>query len=490
MLGLDLKPQGETLARLLEARGRDGLYLYPETVVEMPRRSTKTTAILDTVLGRAQTRPGYRCVYTAQSGTIASRVLIEHAKLLINNGLAVESPAKRQHPDKIVFYANGGRERLEWPRLTGDGRIVVTAKQLEDGLVDPGRCVTVEDLDALEDDERPQVRQSAVWAVPPDAGAVRSQASDDIVIDEAGELEGQRGVDLLDGVLPLMDTRPLGQLVVAGTPGLVRAGMFWGLLEEGRAGGRHAPGILDYAARDSDDPTDRAVWRRVHPGLASGLTTMAVLERRYHRLGPVKFAREYLCQWPPSATDAAIDAAAWAEARVDVVPAPERVGVAYDVAVDDSSAAVALAWRDEAGVAYVAVEHYRPGVGWLPDAVHALARRRRVPVRYDRIGANLNAANEVERLRGVRLVSGGQQQTMAAEQLLVSALAEGRLRHFGEPPLDSAVEGAAWRLTQGGRMFGRRSSTSDVVPLVAAALALAQFDALPAPADLTVVRAG
>lgn len=439
MLGLPLLPQGERVAGLLEAM-RGGERMYKTAVVQMPRRATKTTSVWATILGRAATREGYRCVTTAQSGAIASRILLEHAELMLRNGQAVESREARSGSDKPVLYRNGGREHLDFPN------------------------------------------GSRVWVVPPDAGAVRSAAADDIVIDEAGEFDGDKGRDFLQGVLPLMDTRgPLAQLVIAGTPGRVRSGMFWEELESARRGEERETGVLDFSAADSDDPEDRAVWRRVHPGPSSGLTPMKVLERNFRKLGPVRFAMEYLCMWPFDATTSAIDLEKWAAAGVGVEERPDRFGMAFDVARDGSSAAVCVAWRDADGVARVGVLEHRMGSSWVAGVVHRRAREWRVPVRYDNIGTNHGPATEIARMRpgGVRLVPGSMREAIAATQTLVSAVTDGRVRHFDQPSLTAAVEGAAWRQVEGGRLFGWRSSTSDITPLNAAAWALWQYDAAP-----------
>jgi len=103
-----------------------------------------------------------------------------------------------------------------------------------------------------------------------------------------------------------------------------------------------------------------------------------------------------------------------------------------------------------------------------------------VALRYDAIGANHGVAAEIDRLRGVRLVSGGLKDAMGAAQRVASDLAEDRLRHFGQSSLTAAAEGAAWRQTEGGRLFARKASAQDVSPLVAASLALWEFDAAPA----------
>src|SRR4249920_3630323 len=88
MLGMPLLPQGVRIARLLEARRGPGA-AYGEVVLQVPRRATKTTAVLATIIGRCSTRPGFKAVFTAQSGTIASRILVEHAEILVRNGHAV-----------------------------------------------------------------------------------------------------------------------------------------------------------------------------------------------------------------------------------------------------------------------------------------------------------------------------------------------------------------------------------------------------------------
>lgn len=475
MLGLPLKEQGVRVARLLEARNprRPDEALRQELVVQMPRRATKTTSIFATMLGRCDTRRGHRVVVTAQSGNIASQIMREHAQVLLARGYAVESRGRRRRPDRIVYYANGGRERLEWPSTDADGNVIDVAQEEYDD-------VSPEELEEL------GIRLgSKMWAVPPDPGAVRSQASDDIWIDEAGELEGDVGNDLLTGVLPLMDTRgPLAQIIVSGTPGRFRAGMFWELLSEARDGGRLAPGILDYSATDAEatDPktvSDPKVWRRVHPGLSSGLVTAKTLEKRLYRLGPLKFAREYLCMWPLDGSVSAIDMAKWRALAVPQEPLPDRFGLAYDVANDGATAAIAAAWRDPAGIARVAILDYRNGANWVAPVAHKIARKYRMPIRYDGIGANHGPSIQIKKLRGAALIAGYLKDAAAAAQLLTENLDDRLLVHFDQSSLNAAAEGAAWRLTEGARLFARKLATDDPVPIVAASLALYQYDQLP-----------
>ena len=63
----------------------------------------------------------------------------------------------------------------------------------------------------------------------------QQEAFDLVLCDEAGELDPEKAEALLAGILPTLDTRPTAQIVVAGTPGEVRAGLLWTRLERLRA---------------------------------------------------------------------------------------------------------------------------------------------------------------------------------------------------------------------------------------------------------------
>lgn len=444
MLGLPLLPQGERVAALLEARNRkgDGV-LYPETVIQMGRRSTKTTSIWATLIGRAMSKTGYKCVYTAQSGNIASRILLEHAQLLVANGYARYSQERSDRPDLAVVYRNGGREYIDFPN------------------------------------------GSRIWVVPPEAGAVRSAAADDIVIDEAGEFEGTKGADFLNAVRPLQDTRgDLAQLIITGTPGKMRSGMFWDLLQEGRSGSNRELGTLDYSIADDEDPDDRRVWRRVHPGPSSGLTPMKILEKRRAAMGLEAFAREYLGLWPTDASTGALDVAAWRESAIPFPDErPNRSVIAVETPRDQTCTAVVEVWRDADGRACIEVLAFRPGVSWAAQFARDVASRLRVPVVVDEIGGgNTGTASALRRFSRPPLTVETPKtlHVGAAAQHLANELREGRVRHFNQPDLTNAVESAAWRpMGRDGRAFMRRSGGAAIAPVVAASHALWHYDQMP-----------
>lgn len=439
MLSLPLLPQGVQVSGVLAAT-KHGRPLYPTVGVLMPRRASKTTAVWATLLGRCRARPGYKIVTTAQDGLRARNRFREVLRAL----------------EAGDFTGDKGGQRI-------------------------GRVLWGAGSEAIEFDNG-----SRIWVVKPEAGALRGEAADVMLFDEAGELSEQHSEDLVAGALPLMDTRPGGQVIIAGTPGTARTGLLWTTMEQGRRreGG---VGIVDYSIRDSesavifpDDGGDavlnEAVLRRVHPGVGT-LTTMRVMRDRFSKMALSKFEREYLCRFPITDLTTALDLARWADSEIETFGLrPERVAVAFDVAPDSSAAALCAAWRDDDGRAHVELLGYQAGTAWLPARAEAAARKHRTSIAHDTIGANTDPADVMHRRR-IGLAPLNLRAMQGAAGRFSSELDEDRLRHYGQDDLTRAVEGAAWRTVgEGGRLFARMKSAHEVCPLVAASAALWHYD--------------
>ncbi len=458
LLGQPLLRQGEEIARVMEARRarHADRVRYPDVVVEMGRRGGKTTSIWSVILGRAATRESYRAVVTAQTGNIASRILVEMGNRMVRNGTAALS--KEGRDDLPALYLSNGKEHIVWP----NGNVV--------------------------------------WAVPPDAGSVRSAEADDILVDESGELDVVKGADFLDAVRPLQDTKgPLAQFIMAGTPSTKgRSGPFWATLEKARNKAEPDQGIVDWCVKDNetflvypdgeDAPPvlDRKVVRRVHPGPDSGLTPYSVLEKRFKDLGAVVFGREYMSLWAPDHTVRAIDADEWRAREVVGVAPPPWCGVGFDCERNGTAGSIALAWRVE-GAPVVALTDYRPGTAWVANAVRGIRERHpRVPVANDPWGPSMPTVEDLERGAGRRRVDvlrPGFRGMAGATQTFVRRLPD----HLAQPDLERAVEGATWREVEVGRLFDRRRSTDDISPLVACVLALWAYDNRPQRPRIGVV---
>lgn len=443
MQGLPITRQGEEIAAVMEALDKHGRPLYRDVVILIPRRASKTTSIWNVILGRCVSRPGYKVVTTAQDGIRARNRFREVQRAM----------------ERLDFEGKGDPAnrlgRLRW--ANGD--------------------------EAIEFDNG-----SRIWVVPPESGAFRGDAADLILFDEAGELSAQRSEDLSSGALPIMDTRPDGQVVYAGTPGTSRQGLLWDKFQAAQ-GKKSKVGIVGYYAEDHETTFQYEVdgsyklnsklLRRVHCGIGT-LTKLDIIASRAEAMSPIQFEREYMCRFPFDSATSAISSAKWKAARspVSLPPRPDKIGLAFDIAPDGSSAALVAAWRDENEKAHVEVLAAEWGSDWLAAEVRKATKKYRVPVAYDTIGANTDVADRLKRLR-VSLAPLYIRQMEGAAARFAQLLETGRLVHYDQEDLNKAAQGAVWRnVGENGRLFARKASAADVCSLVAASEAIWQYDQL------------
>jgi phage terminase large subunit-like protein len=395
----------------------------------VPRRAGKTTVLLAIALGRCLCRPGYTVLFTAQSGTKASARFLELARSL-----------ERRQPDPDVrgfrIMRGAGNQNLTF--FNGSLFQVLTPK--------------------------------------PDA--FRGDAGDMILLDEAQEHTVDESAELLGAILPTMDTRPGAQLVVAGTAGERRSGLFWDVLDEGRREVK-GTGIVEFAAPDTiteEEAGMPSTWEASHPGIGT-LTDLETIEKRFEKLPLPQFMREYLGVWPEDYTQSVIDKVKWMELAQDFEKKPEHFALAFDVSVDGSVACIAAAWREN-GKAYVEIVEHKLGTEWLVPRLNELARSYRTLIGHDTVGAALVEAEALNRLRPRPRVQPLAYRDIApACAMFMKEFNEGTLRHFDQSSLNDAVGKAVKRpLGENGWAWGRRASGGDITPLAAATFALRTFD--------------
>lgn len=453
LLGLQLldepvppTPQGAMVAGVILARhpsrvttAGEAAPLYSSVTVQLGRRGAKTTSIEATLLGLCETRDRTTVTSTAQDGTRASQFM--RARLMAyENRLPIREDRNTTDAQRLAtiglreLYKSQGREYLLWSN------------------------------------------RSRWQCVKPESGAVRGAAADLLWFDEGGELDPITSGDLVAGALPLLDTRPMGQAIISGTPSETgREGMFWDYLTRARGGEHERAGVVDFAAPDYSDPTDEALWWAHHPGLAAGMTTVEVLRERLGVMDLGKFAREYLCVWPVSATTTALDPEKYDAGEVPALVAPPagaRWALAFDCDLEGRSASIVASIVHEDGRVYSQVMDHRPGTSWVARELAAAVRAHpRVRIGYDPIGANMAVAQEVNSMpRGARrnMQPMPLREVAAGASLISQRLEVGAWEHGPSKALDLAADGAAWRNSGDSRLFRRTSASTDISALIAA----------------------
>jgi phage terminase large subunit-like protein len=330
---------------------------------------------------------------------------------------------------------------------------------------------------------------SLFQVLPPKPDAFRGDSGDMIILDEAQEHTADVSAELLGAILPTMDTRPGAQLVVAGTAGERRSGIFWDTLQEGR---KELPrtGIVEFAAPDNtteEEASVPALWETVHPGIGT-LTDLETIENNFQKLPRPNFLREYLGIWPEDYSQSAIDAEAWAACSTEFSKKPEQFALAFDVSVDGSVACIAAAWR-EGDQAYVEIVEHKLGTDWLVPRINELARKYRLPIAHDSVGSVLVEVAALQRLRPrPKLQPLGYRDLAPGCASIMKEINARTLRHFDQPSLNEAVAKVVKRpLGDNGWAWGRRASGGDITPLAAATFALRAYDNMKTPQKTLIV---
>lgn len=433
----------------------DGSWAYRTVVVTVQRQSGKTTLVGPLHLHRAMTRP--RPTYlTAQKRSDGRDTWLDVVNRLRNSPLSQAARIRESNGDEGVWMQPAG---------------------------------------------------GAFRVFAPTEDALHGKANELVTIDEGWAFDDAQGSALEQAVLPTFTTTG-GQLWLPSTAG--HGGSTWlrGYVDRGREavdqGRREGLAYFEWslplevaaavaAGLDGTEDEQQAALDLVlahHPAAGRTLDRGA-LQNALQLMTPDQFLRAYGNVWTSSA-DRVVPAHVWDACALTSWPAPQprQVALAFDVAMDRSSAAVAAAWRDtDTGPLRVDVIEHHPGTSWLAGRVRELVGRWQPAAVAHNGGPALDVADELAR-GGLQL-----QQLRAAEYVtacatFLGAVQDRRLAHAGRPALDDAVAVAATRPLGDAWAWSRRGSTGSIAPLVAATVAGWASDHRPPPPSRPVVAAG
>ncbi|MFF8186610.1 hypothetical protein ACF044_05060 [Microbacterium sp. NPDC016588] len=459
----NLEPQMLRTADILAAGGpfdaddpqpEEGAF---ENAILEPRRSAKTTSLWCVLLGRCYMRPVYMAGYTMLT---TAKKAGERFKLDVRDPIRRKWRNPKDMPMKLT---------------DGNGNLGV---EFDNG--------------------------SKLAVLSPNGDDVRSGAYDILVLDEAGEAEPEMWDDIIASVIPSFDTRPGGQIVLAGTGGKYRIGShFWAILHKLTAGRLRygVPDDVDERLLQSWEAGAGALIDNLHPGL-DGLTKLTTVQQNFGILGPNKFGREYCGHFDKDATnDSLLSGSAWEAGREggDVPTGITPLVLAFAVHLGGAWASVAVGWYVDAPEPTDLVQaalgetdpprpavkliHHQEGNAGLAQTLFALARETRLAIVYDDSPQEVAVIEEVERMARRARIKIRTEKVRYAEKAvattkLLNGTAHNTFTHWPQEPLDAAAAIATPRISGKARLIGTPEADQDATPLDAVALVLLK---LPEP---------
>jgi len=427
--GQPLMPWQQLVANVGLELLEDGRPAYRDVIVTVPRQNGKTTLILAWEVDRAlMWGARQRIIYSAQTGRDAREKLLEDQAPILHGepkGTGPFSAAIRQ-----VISTNGGEAIL----FKGGSRISTVASSESAGH---GKTIGLGVVDEAFDD-----------------------------VDNRRE----------QALTPAMRTVRDAQLIVASTMGTDASIYLNGRVDAGRAVATEdrddsRVAYFEWSAPDDADIADPKVWAACTPALGYTIDVDTIRAEYEKNLAtPGEFKRFALNQ--RTASDERVIAAVLWEAVCSPDCRPDgRMTFAIDCNPERTSGSIAAA--DKFG--NIELLHHDPGTGWLVPRAKALCEKWGGQVAVDPGGPAGSFITELEQNR-VRVVPVGGGDLTKACGMFYTAIAD---REPGSSPiqvrkdgrLDAAVAAAKKRPTGDAWVWTRKSSLTDISPVVAVTVA-------------------
>lgn len=313
---------------------------------------------------------------------------------------------------------------------------------------------------------------------------------DRLVIDEAQHATDEQ----LAAMTPTLFANRNPQMNIVGTAGLEGKSEWWWNIRKRALS--DDPGNFGYVGHTAEnvslkdgrvvqefpDVNDRSTWLASNPALHAGRGRgMDFLEEQVRNLGERMFAQEHLCVWAPEpdAGHAVIPLDRWndlIDATVDEDHIQSgTVRLALDAPPSRASASFSVAAKLANGLLYVERRDHLPPTR-MPDLVvraKELCELHGTSLVMPHGSPALSWKPSLE-AAGVQVDVLSQQEFGAAFGYVQAQVAEGTIRHRGQPEVTNAIAGLGVKPSGDVDVPTRRTSTADVSPFMAICAAVAR----------------
>ena len=307
----------------------------------------------------------------------------------------------------------------------------------------------------------------------------RGASPQKVILDESQELQAAHLAALVPAMAAQsMNADKMPQLIYAGSAPLEHSQYMHELIA--RVARDRPPRTLmaRWSCGPDDDITDRENWYRVNPSMGLLISEEYVHQTEYLTLGPEDFAAERLgvAKGGANAHDGPISLSRWVNDLTDgeSLATDESLTLALDAPIDRRSACFSVHGRRADNLRHVAIRYYLDGhrISEVVPIAKMLCDGHKVPLHVPPKSPALAWRDDLAKA-GVDVVEVKPGDFAVAQQTIEQAVADGTIRHRGQPEMNAAVGGLAARVAGDSSPWSRRSSSVNVAPLFAAAAACA-----------------
>ena len=232
---------------------------------------------------------------------------------------------------------------------------------------------------------------------------------------------------------------------------------------------------LEIGADPESAPDDRSQWPRMNPSFPTRTPEESLLRLRKNLGDDDSWNREGRGIWDPTSAKLwVIPETFWTDAEnVPTEPRASLVTLAVDASPKGDSASVAACALRADGGWQIELLYQAAGVAWLPAYLKGeIATGRVSGVVMDKAASALVALIDDFKAHDVRVTWCDWPDVRAACAGLMTGVVDGSVHHAGQRQLTTALSQAGKRDAEGGWAWSRRTSNSDITPVVAVTLAL------------------
>lgn len=234
---------------------------------------------------------------------------------------------------------------------------------------------------------------------------------------------------------------------------------------------------VELSADEDADPDDLEQLAKANPSFPERTPLESVLRMRANLGSDEAYLREGFGIWTARNSSRVIDDISWGLCADQASMAIDMLTLAVDVAPDRSVASVSLAGLRADGLFHVELDEHRKGADWVPGWVAARAARNPLhAVVVDELSGLVEQRNGRSYLRGTDVIvtlaaSAGRDMAIACAGYF-DAVMSSKLRHTDQPQVNVALSQAGKRSIGSGWAWNKKSTDSDITPVVSQTLAL------------------